>query len=892
MYFKQFLGISLLVLGFNSNVLAQPTICLGTDATVCIGSSITIEDCANFGGGTNGSTSPYIEGQIPYAPDPWNQGTPVNLSDDAVSGALPIGFNFCFFGNTYNQFYIGSNGWISFSPGQSTSFTSGPIPNTAPNIPKDCIMGPWQDWHPGIGNNVGQYIRYQTLGTAPNRRMVVSWNAVPMFSCTTTYGTFQIIIYETTNIIETHIQNKPACTQWAGGTATHGLHNIVGNFAYVVPGRNSTQWITANEGWRFTPGAIYEWANTLGQTFPYNGGILPVTNVQAGTVGYFLEVSGTTCAQNVGTPSDTSWITGVSTSVSVTGTDDLCSASQGTATATVTSGTGPFTYNWPSLGNNPNPTVTNLPTGNYTVQVSDSYGCTATGTIFIDDTPAAFSGSSTLITCAGGGDGTAYAEMIPPLGNITYQWDDPNMQTTQTATGLAAGQYTCTITSDIGCQGIVIVDVNEIPALTGVISSQSDVTCNSGNDGVIQVTASQGTAPYTYAWDNSVSTTNIANDLYAGTHTVTITDANNCSITVTGTIGEPTPLSITFLTPNTQICPEDDIDLNVTGSGGSSPYTFTWSSNGSVIGTGSQITVDPTVTNTEYCVVLSEACGSPTDEQCTIITFPTPIEPSAVPNYVEQCVPNTFEFTNTSSNGGEIATTVWDFGSVKYFTTELGNDSTSFFFNDVGTYDLIMTTTSIYGCVYADTIESIIEVLPIPTADFFFSKNPTTIFETSVFMQDKSSSDVINWYWDSPGSNPTSSNLVTPTFLFPDGIVGEYPITLIVETELGCTDTITYFLNVVEDILFYAPNTFTPDGDEFNQNWQPIISGIDIYDFDLFIFNRWGELIWESHDPNVGWDGTYKGKPVQDGTYTWFARVSTEYNDDKKEFNGAINLIR
>ena len=83
-------------------------------------------------------------------------------------------------------------------------------------------MGPWQDWHPGTGSNIGQYIKYQVLGTAPNRRLVVSWNNCPMFSCTSNFGTFQIVLFETTNIIETRIQNKPACTSWAQGTAVHG----------------------------------------------------------------------------------------------------------------------------------------------------------------------------------------------------------------------------------------------------------------------------------------------------------------------------------------------------------------------------------------------------------------------------------------------------------------------------------------------------------------------------------------------------------------------------------------------------------------------------------------------------------------------------------------------
>jgi gliding motility-associated-like protein len=642
-----------------------------------------------------------------------------------------------------------------------------------------------------------------------------------------------------------------------------------------------------------SPNSTYAWGNTFNnQTWPYNNGVLLVDPTLPGTTGYYLTLSSQSCSNSVGSASDTTFITGVSSSVTASGTDDICSAGMGTVTATPTGGTPPYSFNWPTLGPATTQTVNGVFQGTYTVDMVDGMGCPSSATVTIGDVPAQYQTSYTQVSCPGGNDGTATAEMVPVIGNLTYQWDDPMNQTTQTAVGLAAGTYNCTITSDVGCSNVLTVVVDEIPGMIGNIVSQTDVTCNSGNDGMIEVNVTQGTAPYTYSWDNSTSTSNIANDLYVGTHTVTVTDANGCIITITGTLNEPPALDITFLTPDTQICPEDDITLTVTGTGGSSPYTFTWFENGTQIGTGTQITVDPENTNTQYCVELSEACGSPTDTECNLIYFPTPIVPNAVPDMPEKCVEAFFEFTNTSSNAGEIASTYWDFGSNDLIALETGDDSTSFWFNNVGVYDLIMTTTSIYGCVYVDTIESIMEVLPTPEADFFFSTNPATIFETTVFMQDKSSPDVISWNWYSPGSNPQTSQSTNPVLIFPEGVVGQYPVTLAVETELGCVDTITYMFNVVQDILFYAPNTFTPDGDEFNQIWKPEISGIDIYNFDLYIFNRWGELIWESHDPSVGWDGTYKGKIVPQGTYVWRAEVHNLVDDGKEEFNGYINLIK
>jgi hypothetical protein len=202
----------------------------------------------------------YTVSQIPFSGKPMT-GTLVYATDDAVYGPFNITFNFCFWGNQYSQFYIGSNGWVGFSGGQSPSFTSFTIPNTAANVPKNCIMGPWYDIHPGIaGGNPAtpiQYIYYQSYGVSPNRYMVISWNNAPLFQCIALRATQQIVLYED-GTIENSIIEKRICASWANGTATQGLHNITGTQAIVVAGRNSTQWTVTNlpqfwESWKYTP---------------------------------------------------------------------------------------------------------------------------------------------------------------------------------------------------------------------------------------------------------------------------------------------------------------------------------------------------------------------------------------------------------------------------------------------------------------------------------------------------------------------------------------------------------------------------------------------------------------------------------------------------------------
>ncbi len=155
---------------------------LGPDQFLPCGISSTTltADFSQCAPGSNPNlTTNYGVANIPYTAQN-NTGTQLFMSDDSQQGPFNIGFTFCFFGQTYTQFWVGSNGWISFSAGQPTTFTSATIPSGIATIPKNCIMGPWQDWHPGVG---GQ-IRYQIQGTAPCRKLIVSWINMPMFSCT------------------------------------------------------------------------------------------------------------------------------------------------------------------------------------------------------------------------------------------------------------------------------------------------------------------------------------------------------------------------------------------------------------------------------------------------------------------------------------------------------------------------------------------------------------------------------------------------------------------------------------------------------------------------------------------------------------------------------------
>jgi gliding motility-associated-like protein len=274
----------LLIYSAKAQIVASP------DTSICPGGTATL---VVFSAPSYG-TSSYTFETFPYAPETY-AGTMVpktgggGLTDDSYSQPIDLGFSFCFLGNEYTQCYVGSNGWVSFGgPGAlTTTYTSATIPSTGVNVPKNCIMGPWQDWHPGLCSPVGSCVKYQTIGVAPNRKFVVSYENVPMFSCTGLYGKFQIVLNESTNIIENHLTNKPNCPGWAGGTATQGVHSLDGLTAFTAPGRNSTPWTASNESTRFVPNGII-WYDAAGTIVGY-GDTLIINPATTTTYTAFLE---------------------------------------------------------------------------------------------------------------------------------------------------------------------------------------------------------------------------------------------------------------------------------------------------------------------------------------------------------------------------------------------------------------------------------------------------------------------------------------------------------------------------------------------------------------------------------------------------------------------------
>jgi hypothetical protein len=219
--------------------------CTGFDINVqTVSTSVSGPGC-----GTYAITTPA------YTPDPFNSGTVLAFPDDEFSTAVSLPFPFCFMGTNYTSLIVSSNAYVSFNTtcaGQYSGWDTDVIPSPANvNSPEaaNSIMFPWVDVDPSVSGA----IRYNTYGVAPNRRFVVSFRNVAMFDCNALTYTGEVVLYETSFVIDIYIQNLPNCATWNNGEAVMGLLDASGSVAVPVPGLNNTVYSLSNYAVRFTP---------------------------------------------------------------------------------------------------------------------------------------------------------------------------------------------------------------------------------------------------------------------------------------------------------------------------------------------------------------------------------------------------------------------------------------------------------------------------------------------------------------------------------------------------------------------------------------------------------------------------------------------------------------
>ncbi|AEA44877.1 PKD domain-containing protein [Fluviicola taffensis] len=582
------------ILGFSTVSLSQfpgcPNIDAGPDQTLPCSTPCTNLTATPF---ATGATNTYSVSAIPHTPPiAYNQtgGTAVSVgTDDVFSPAINLPFNFCYYGTNYNTCTVSSNGGIKFgtafaNAGSGFSYVGG-VPN-ASLVSRGDIFGVGHDIDPTVAGSVTWYL----LGTAPCRIFVVSFNDLGHFQCNAMRSTHMMVLYETTNVIDVYIARKDACNTWHQGYGIVGIQNPAGTTGIAAPGRNGIpSWTVPTatpEAWRFTPTgapnysvAWFQGATQIGVGNTIN--VCPTASTTYTSVVTYNRCDGTTVTDNDQVTVNFSGL-GPAT---VTPTAESCANyNNGSVVIDNAPGAGPYTVNitGPATGSvvegnaaGATANFTNLPDGNYTFTVTGANGCTTTGNFTIAAGPPCCSVTAvnTNILCNGSPTGTATATPVG-LAPYTYSWTGGG-QISQTATGLAAGPYTVTMTDNSGCVATANVTVTQPTVLSGTIAAVN-VSCNAACNGTITVTAAGGTPGYQYSLNGGAfQASNVFTGLCNGTYAVTIRDANNCTVIINQNITQPAVLNLTQASISPANCGANSGSVTVTPSGGTAPYTYT-----------------------------------------------------------------------------------------------------------------------------------------------------------------------------------------------------------------------------------------------------------------------------------------------------------------------------
>lgn len=540
--------------------------------------------------------------------------------------------------------------------------------------------------------------------------------------------------------------------------------------------------------------------------------------------------------------------------------------------------------------------ISNLSAGTYQVTVSDINGCTIdTSLTLTEPNPLQQDITSPILTggfnisCFGASDGTIDYSVTGGTPGYNFEWD--NGETSEDLNSLTAGTYVVSVTDMNGCTVDTSIVLTQPPLLevNAQVTSDyngQDISCYAASDAMINAQINGGVPNYNTYWvtngnDTIGSTTQVTN-VPPGDYTILVEDELGCTAFDIVSVTQPDSLTaiINVLSDFNGMAVNcentNDGSIEVQNAGGTSNYTYMWNTN--------PVSQSATLNNLSvgtYIVVVTDVNNCSATDTVTLNAHPVPT--LSIGEGDEACENEPVSFSVTSDIG---TSAVWEFENGLVYNGMVHNNV---LFNDIGCFDVDVTVTSDEGCSNTQTLSNHLCINPLPYADFSQSKVDITTFSPIVQFWNQSTGEVSVAWEFGDGNSSTDFN---PYNEFPDDSSGTYQIQLVATSQYGCTDTITSLVVVEEKLLIYVPNTFTPDNDDYNQVFLPILTqGFDPYNYELLIFNRWGEILFESHDSDVGWNGRYGGKIVQDGTYVWKINVK-----DKKgimqQYKGHINLLR
>ena len=536
-----------------------------------------------------------------------------------------------------------------------------------------------------------------------------------------------------------------------------------------------------------------------------------------------------------------------------------------------------YFYNWtgPNGYTSSFKNINNLFSGNYTLTITDSLNCVESKTIVLNQfSEILIDYTKTDVTCYGKTDGTI--EVTVSGGNPPYQISWNNLANGFSLSDLSANTYIATITDGNNCTQQQSIEITQpIFFSTPIITP---ISCNNENDGSIDLNLTDGIAPISVSWSDDLTAGSKRNNISPGSYTVTIldSDADQCPIIQTFIFTNPPLIAVSSQVDDALDC---DIvnsgSIDITVSGGTAPYTFTWS-NGEI--TEDLINISPG----DYSVEIKDENNCIVTKQFSI-SRQEPLDIELIATTIPNCDLKTVsQMTVAKVTGGFLPYTYsWSAGSVS--TT----DNTKMVSSQNGAYTLTITDNK--GCTKRKIF--LVDLPSIGNADYSYTSfsidnyNLLSI-EDPIQFTNLTTGNYSNITWDFGDGSPTSSE-ENPIHSYNQ--VGVFNVVLKIELDFGCIEVIEKTLNITKGYVLITPNAFSPNNDGYNETIRPSFRGFE--EIEMTIYDTWGVLIYYEKNLNLnGWDGKIKGLPAENGNYVMLVKGRTFY---KKEINivTAITLL-
>jgi len=541
--------------------------------------------------------------------------------------------------------------------------------------------------------------------------------------------------------------------------------------------------------------------------------------------------------------------------------------STGSIDLSVTGGTIVYTYLWSNGATIED--ISNLAAGSYTVTVTDANSCTVSTTLIISQPAVVLSAtvtSSVNVLCYGNTTGAVDITVTGGTSPYSYLWS--NGTVSEDLSNIPAGTYSVTVTDANGCSSTTSVLISQPSTPLSIALTESPATCGL-NNGSAGATVIGGTPNYSYNWSpySGGQVTPTIHQLNNGNYSVTVTDANGCTISSSISVSRIAPPQIEITSVTQETCSNSNGSISVSVINGTSPFVYQWSYNPEI-----NTNTIFHVSQGQYTVIVTDHYGC-TDTEVITIT-----------NHIAQIV----QLDSVSPAHCNHA------DGCAFVTVEGGSGSYQFHWNSMPQN----TSSSACGLSpgsYAVTVSDgvcdvtrnfIISNSSGPSADLTVNRRYALISDAS-FIFTNLSHDYTSCIWNF-GDN-TTSTLNNPTHVYSEP--GTYQVILTIIDEYGCTSAANIEVIVSTELILWISNSFTPNGDGINDEYGPVATGFSEKGYEFRIFDRWGKEVFYSNDYYHRWDGKIKGETITTSfVFSWIILIY-DLNGKQYKFKGSVSAL-